>query len=296
MKSSLIAEFLGKKLNGPDIDIVHYSTLSNSQAHTVVFAKKFEEQYIRSLNLAGKELLAIVTPEYRDRLSCSYILSENPRLDYLKTIEEFFFTEDRQTGVHLTAVIEEGAVLGENVYIGANCYIGEKVTVGRNTRIYPNVVIMGETTIGEDCYIKSGTVIGQPGFGFEKDTNGIPVHFPHMGKVLIGDHVYIGAATTIDRATLEATVIGNHVKIDNLVHIAHNVVIEDASYIIAGTILGGGVHVGKDCWIAPNVTVKQQLRIGNGSLIGLGAVVVKEVNENTVVAGNPAKFLKNISC
>ena len=120
-------------------------------------------------------------------------------------------------------------------------------------------------------------VIGQPGFGFEKDENGQPIHFPHLGKIKIGNHVYIGANTAIDRATLNSTIIGDHVKIDNLVHIAHNVIIDDCSYIIAGTILGGGVHVGKDCWLAPNVSVKQQLHVGNGSLVGLGAVVIKDV-------------------
>ncbi len=292
MKSLSIALFLGKELHGKNIEVDNYSTLSDIQANTVVFAKKYEQQYVHSLNSVGSELLAIVTPEYQNRVSCSYIVSQNPRLDYLRVIGEFFFTDDLHSGIHPTAVVEEGALLGENIYIGAHSYIGNKVVVGNNTRVFPNVVITGDTTIGENCYIKSGVVIGQPGFGFEKDENGQPIHFPHLGKIKIGNHVYIGANTAIDRATLNSTIIGDHVKIDNLVHIAHNVIIDDCSYIIAGTILGGGVHVGKDCWLAPNVSVKQQLHVGNGSLVGLGAVVIKDVEENSVVAGNPAKPLK----
>ena len=80
-------------------------------------------------------------------------------------------------------------------------------------------------------------------------------------------------------------------KIDNLVHIAHNVVIDDNSMVIAGTVLGGGVHIGRNCWIAPNVSIKQQLRIGDNALVGLGAVVVKNVKADSTVIGNPAKEL-----
>lgn len=151
---------------------------------------------------------------------------------------------------------------------------------------------MGNVIIGEECNIKSGVVIGQAGFGFEKDENGIPIHFPHLGRIVIGNNVYIGANTVIDRATLTSTIIGDHVKIDNLVHIAHNVIIGDYSYIIAGTILGGGVHIGKNCWIAPNVSIKQQLSIGDNALVGLGAVVLKNVDDNMIVVGNPAKILE----
>lgn len=290
MEAKEISIFLSKELRGKNCLINTYSTLFNLKSNSVVFCKKFEEEYIDLLN-SKKDLLAIVTAEYSNKLHCAYIVSENPRLDYMRIIQHFFCKEEEYIGIHPNATIESGCVLGNNVFIGANCYIGNNVTIGDGTKILPNVVIVGDVTIGKNCYIKSGVVVGQPGFGFEKDKNGIPVHFPHVGKVIIGDEVYIGANTAIDRATLETTFIGNRVKIDNLVHIAHNVVIEENSYIIAGTILGGGVHVGKNCWIAPNVSIKQQLHIGNDSLIGLGAVVLKDVEENTVVVGNPAKIL-----
>lgn len=293
MKCSEIAYYLGKECYGLDGEICSFSSLTEIKPGSLVFAKKFDEKILTVLN-ATPGILAIVTPDYKDKLIISYILSSNPRLDYLKVLEKFFFAKEIKTGIHPTAVVEAGAEIGKGVYIGANCYIGDEVKVGEGTIICPNVIIDGKCVVGKYTYIKSGVVIGQAGFGFERDEDGIPIHFPHVGKVIIGDYVYVGANTAIDRATLENTVIGDYVKIDNLVHIAHNVVVDQGAYIIAGTILGGGVHVGKNCWIAPNVSVKQQLHIGDGALVGLGAVVLKDVEENTVVAGSPAKFLKKI--
>lgn len=289
---STIAQFLEKSVHGKEGIISSYASLSEIKSHSVVFAKKIDEDILCMLNERGCDILAIVVPGYKDRLKCSYIVSDNPRLDYMRVIQKFFENDKLLSGIHVTTVIEEGALIGKNVYIGANCYIGNEVTIGDNTRILSNVIIEGKTVIGKSCYIKSGVVIGQPGFGFEKNGDGLPIHFPHLGKVLIGNDVYIGANTAIDRATLESTIIGDHVKIDNLVHVAHNVMIGNNSYIIAGTILGGGVHIGENCWIAPNVSIKQQLHVGNGALVGLGAVVLNDIECNTVVVGNPAKLLK----
>lgn len=292
MDCSAIAVFLNKQLVGSNIEIVKFSTLAELKNNCFVFCKKYSVDFERVLN-EHKMVLAIVTSEYEGRIDCSYIVSENPRLDYLRVIKEFFVERANQVDViHPTAVIEDGAKLGENVYIGANCYIGKNVIIGDRTYINPNVIIVGDTMIGHDCFIKSGVVIGQSGFGFEMNENGIPEHFPHVGKIEIGNNVYIGANTAIDRGTLGSTIIHDNVKIDNLVHIAHNDVIGENSFVIAGAILGGGVEIGENCWIAPNVSIKQQSRVGDNALVGLGAVVLKNVDSNTVVVGNPAKVLK----
>ena len=292
MDSSIIATFLNKKLFGSNIEVTKFSSLSELNDNCVVFCKKYSVDLAKVLN-EHKVILAIVTPEYEGKIDCSYIISENPRLDYLRVIKEFFVEhKDQINAIHPTAVIEDGAKLGECVYIGANCYIGKNVIIGDRTHINPNVVIVGDTVIGTDCFIKSGVVIGQSGFGFEINENGIPEHFPHVGKIGIGSNVYIGANTAIGRGTLGSTIIHDNVKIDNLVHIAHNDVIGENSFVIAGAILGGGVEIGKNCWVAPNVSIKQQTRVGDNALVGLGAVVLKDVDNNTVVVGNPAKILK----
>jgi len=115
---------------------------------------------------------------------------------------------------------------------------------------------------------------------------------PHYGGVVIGQNVEIGANTCIDRGTLDDTIIGNNVKIDNLCHIGHNCIIKDNSSIVALSMLGGSAIIEENSYIAPGVMIKNQLKIGENSLIGIGAVVIKDVEKNKVVAGVPAKVIR----
>lgn len=286
MKSSEIASYLSRPLIGEDIDIIGFSSLSNLVDGTVVFAKKYSKEYADILN-GVQNVLAIVCVGY-ENIAIPHVVSPNPRLDFLRVVGNFFAEKDIPAGIHPSANIEEGAIIGQNVSIGANCHIGPKVKIGDNTTILPNCSIYGKVTIGCDCYIKPGVVIGGPGFGFEKDENGIPVHFPHTGEVIIGNHVYIGANSTIDRATIDTTIIEDNVKIDNLVHIAHNCKIHANSMIIAGAVLCGGDEIGEGSWIAPNSSIHQQVKIGKECIVGLGSVVLKNVKDGRTVFGNPA--------
>ena len=287
MKSSEIAKFLNRELYGDDIEISGFSSLSNMAENTVVFAKKYCKDFADAL-FAASSILAIVCEEYQGKLNFPYIISKNPRLDYLRVVSEFFTDKDIKPGIHPSAVLEGGQKIGRSVSIGAHCYIASQVSIGDNTVIMPNTSIYGKVTIGSNCYIKPGVVIGGPGFGFEYDENGVPVHFPHTGEVIIGDNVYIGANTTIDRATIDATIIGDHVKIDNQVHIAHNCKIGANTLVTAGVVLCGGVEIGENSWLAPNCTVHQQVKIGKKCIVGMGAVVLKNVKEGRTVFGNPA--------
>lgn len=286
MKSSEIASFLNRELLGPDIDITGFSSLSNLFSGALVFAKKHSKENVEILKNASN-VLAIVCEGYED-ISIPHIVSSNPRLDFMRVVGTFFAEKDIPEGIHPTANIEDGAVIGQNVSIGAHCHIGAKVKIGDNTIILPNCSLYGKVTIGRDCYIKPGAVIGGPGFGFEYDENGVPVHFPHTGEVIIGNNVYIGANATIDRATIDATIIEDNVKIDNLVHIAHNCIVGRNTLMTGCSTISGGVKVGNNCWLAPNSTVYQQLKIGARSKVGMGAVVLRNVRENTTVFGNPA--------
>lgn len=189
------------------------------------------------------------------------------------------------------SVVETNSI-GKNVYIGHNCYIGKDVVIGDNVVIKNNVSIEGKVIIGNNAIIHSGVVIGSDGYGYYQDKEGRNIKVPHFGGVIIGENVEIGANTCIDRGTLDNTVIGNNVKIDNLCHIAHNVVIKDNCSVIALSMLGGSVVLEKDSYIAPGAIIKNQLKIGEKSLVGLGAVVIKDVEKNKVVAGVPAKVIK----
>lgn len=286
MKSSEIASYLNRGLIGEDLEVNGFSSLSNLADGTVAFAKKYTKEYAEILNRAHN-VLAIVCAGF-ENIATPHIVSSNPRLDFLRVVGAFFTEKDIPIGIHSSANIEDGAIIGQNVSIGAHCHIGPKVKVGDNTTILPNCSIYGKVTIGCNCYIKPGVVIGGPGFGFENDENGVPVHFPHTGEVIIGNHVYIGANTTIDRATIDATIIEDNVKIDNLVHIAHNCKIQANSMIIAGAVLCGGDEIGEGSWIAPNSSIHQQVKIGKNCTVGLGSVVLKNVKEGRTVFGNPA--------
>lgn len=286
-----ISKFLSKPLFGPDKLIVDkVSKLDSIIDNSIVFAKKYSDYNIDLLNENSK-ILAIVPIEYKGLLNCSYIISDNPRLDFIKTISHFFPSINKPKTIHHTAIIEEGAIISNGVYIGPYCYISSNSYIGSDTILHSHVVVDNGSTVGDNCEFKSGVVIGQSGFGFERENNGMPIRFPHYGKVKIGNNVYIGANTTIDQGTLGDTIIEDNVKIDNLVHIAHNCHIQNGAFIIAGSVLGGGTKVGTNCWLAPNVTIKEQTTINSKSLIGLGAVVLKDVESETVVVGNPARIL-----
>ena len=286
MKSSEIACFLCKSLVGDDIEITSFSSLSNIKQQSLVFAKKYSQANVEVLN--NNRVLALVCPDYDGLLTCPYIVSNNPRLDFAKAVQTFFIARPA-AGIHPTAVVEAGAIIGKNVYIGPHCHIGPQVSIGDNTVIQANVTLINSIRIGNNCQIKPGAVLGGEGFGYEYDEDCIPVHFPHTGDIFIGNNVSIGSNTCIDRATIDTTIIEDNVKIDNLVHIGHNVHIRKNSFIIAGTVICGGVDVGENCWVSPNSTLHQKIIIGNKAKVGIGSVVIGRVREGQTVFGVPAK-------
>lgn len=293
MRAMEIADFLHAELHGGDVEVEKTSTLDGIEAHSVIFAKKYSEALAEKINLGPSDVLAIVVPEYEGKIRCSYVISNNPRLSFIRVVTEFF-TDRPAAIISPSAHVSPDVKIGESVSIGAGCVIEGDVTIGDSTILYPNVTITGKVKIGCCCVIKSGAVIGQSGFGYERDENGVPVAFPHTGGVRIGDNVSIGANTCIDRATIRDTIVEDNVKIDNLVHIAHNCIISTNTMIASESNMCGGVVIGQQCWISPHSSVLQHTEIGNNSTIGMGAVVMKKrVAANSVMFGNPAKTIGN---
>lgn len=218
------------------------------------------------------------------------ITVSNPKLAIAKIGNEFFLRKVEPT-IHPTAIISSGAKIGSNIYIGPYAVIGDAV-IGDNCIISSNVRIYDDVVVGNNCIIKEGAVIGGAGFGFEIDEEGNHFRFPQLGGVHIGNHVDIGANTCIDRGALSDTIIGDYVKIDNLVHIAHNVQIGNNAMIIACSEVSGSCVIEENTWVGPNTSIREWQHIESNSLIGIGSVVVKNIPSGEVWAGNPAKRLK----
>lgn len=199
-----------------------------------------------------------------------------------------FFVEKPIPGIHPTAIVDKDSEIAENATIGPYCVIG-KTKIGEGTVISPFVRIYDNVIIGRNCFIKEGAVIGGAGFGFEKDEDGNWFRFPQVGGVKVGDYVEIGGNTCIDRGALSDTVLDDYVKVDNLCHIAHNAHIGKNSVVVACAEVSGSCTIGENTWVGPNACIRDQRHVGCNSMIGMGSVVVKNVGDNEVCAGNPAK-------
>ncbi|GEM74079.1 UDP-3-O-(3-hydroxymyristoyl)glucosamine N-acyltransferase [Vibrio sagamiensis] len=184
---------------------------------------------------------------------------------------------DVKMGTNVTiganAVIETGVELGDNVSIGAGCFIGKNTKVGNNTKLWANVTVYHEVSMGDDCLVQSGTVIGSDGFGYAND-HGEWIKIPQLGSVRIGNRVEIGACTTIDRGALEDTIIEDNVILDNQLQIAHNVQIGYGTVMPGGTIVAGSTKIGKYCQIGGASVLNGHISIADGvAITGMGMVM-----------------------
>ena len=241
----------------------------------------------------------------RDKISA--IIVKNPDLAFAKVVELFTPSSIKpHKGVHPTAVVGNGVKIGKDISIGAysviedcvviddgsviypNVYIGFSARIGSDCLIYPRVVVRERVEIGNRVIIHSGSVIGSDGFGYAL-LNGIHHKIPQIGSVLIEDDVEIGANVTIDRARFDRTVIRKGTKIDNLVQIAHNVVIGENSVIAAQCGIAGSTRIGKNAKLGGQVGIVGHINIGDNVTIAAQAGVSKDVQSNSVISGAPAK-------
>jgi UDP-3-O-[3-hydroxymyristoyl] glucosamine N-acyltransferase len=182
----------------------------------------------------------------------------------------------------------DNVVLGKNVKIYPNSYIGDNVTIGNDAVVFPGAKIYSETVIGNNCVINSGAIIGADGFGFVPNEKGEYIKVPQTGNVILEDDVDVGAATTIDRATLGSTIIRKGVKLDNQIQIAHNVEIDENTVIAAQSGIAGSTKIGKNCQIGGQVGIVGHITIGDNVKIQAQSGIGRNVKDNEVLQGTPA--------
>lgn len=186
------------------------------------------------------------------------------------------------------AVVEAGAVIADGAVIDAQCYIGRNAKVGARSRLYPGVKIMDACEVGIEVIIHAGAVIGSDGYGYISP-RGTHEKIPQLGKVIIEDKVEIGANSAIDRAALEATVIGAGTKIDNLVHIAHNVRIGRNCLIIAQAGIAGSAAIGNNAIIAGQAAISDHITIGDNTVVMGKTGVIRDLGPDQIVFGHTAR-------
>ena len=255
-----------------NIEIDSVAPLAGGLKGTMVFCRKTGEA--SSVLIAGSDaslvVAAVDTPVVERDAQC-VLLVDNPARWFIKAVAGLFPTA--AASVHPTAVIEVGARIGTGCSIGPGVFVGDCVTIGDNCDIGPN------------CSL------GTSGLAIEREDNGVPVAYPHLGDVIVEDGVSIGAGSVVVRGILEDTRIGNGAQIGNMVNIGHNCVIAENCWISTGVVLCGSVTLGRAAMIGAGATVNNHASIGDGAVVGIGSVVTKSVADGRRVFGVPAKPL-----
>jgi len=307
MKKTLkeIAELINGKLCGDEnIVIVGVNEIDKAQKGEITFLR--DRKYVELLKKTKASCVIIPEDLANLSISTSYIVVKEPYIAFVKILEIIYSEKEKKfyKGIHPTVLKGENVKFKNNVSIGpycilgnnveieegsilvANVFIGNNVKIGKNVLIYPNVTVLEDTVIGNNVIIHSGTVIGSDGFGYiQKDGRHIKV--PQVGRVVIEDDVEIGANVTIDKATISETRISKGTKIDNLVHIAHNVYIGENVLLLAQVGIAGSSKVGNNSILAGQTGVTDHISIGSNVKAGPRTGIIQNVEDNQVVWGTP---------
>ena len=315
MKKKLkeLAEWVGGKIIGDgEVEIFGVASIDEAKIGEITFIAN--PKYLAKISVTNASAI-IVSPEIT-RAEKPLLCVSNPQLAFAKVVGFFSSQPYQPKGVDPHAWVSPTAQLGRDltiypfVYIGDGCRIGDRVTlypgvsigedssIGEESVIYPNVSIYPKAIIGKRVILHSGVVVGSDGFGYVKDGRK-NVKIPQVGTVEIEDDVEIGANTTIDRAALGKTIIRRGVKIDNLVQVAHNVLIGEDSIIVAQVGISGTTKIGRNVVLAGQVGIVDHVEIGDNVMVGAQSGVPYDLAPNQGYTGSPAlphrEFLRTIT-
>lgn len=298
--SEIVAKF-GGELVGDDITISGIAPTNRAIDGQITFLS--DSKYLSSLaNCIASAVIITQKDLEKVTLAVPFIICTNPQLYMCRVSQLFNPAKKLPSGISHTVVtgtsfqignnaaIANYVVIGDNVTIGANCQIyphvviGDNVTIGANVVIHPNVTIYSNVSIGDDCCFHSGVVLGSDGFGNALDEKKQWHKIPQIGGVLVGSRVEIGANTTIDCGTYTPTIIGDGVRIDNLVQVGHNVEIGDNTAIAACAGFAGSAQIGKFCRIGGGAKFNGHIKVADYTVIGGGTDVSKSITKPGVYA------------
>ncbi len=305
MKLAVLAEKIGAVLLGPDGDVrvSGVSTLQDAGPGDVCYyGNRAYRKY-----LSTTSALAVITGEKVETSSRNLLLVEHPQKAFSEALVLFGTpVSSGFPGIHPSAVVHRDADLGEGVSvgpcsvidadvvmgdgtrIGSGCYVGPGARIGSDCIFYSGVHVYHGCVVGDRVILHSGVVIGADGFGFIPGPDG-PLKVSQNGNVVLGDDVEIGAGSTIDRAVVGSTRIGDGTKIDNLVHVAHNVIMGSGCLVAAQTGIAGSTVVGDNVTFGGQAGITGHVRIGDGAVVAAQSGVMKDVPAGMTVSGYPAR-------
>ena len=271
------------------------ASLNNPKDNSVMFIQK---QFLKNSDSLLKATNCLVfwprgydeSPEISERHAI--FVCDNPHLEFCFFFKNHNITNFVQPGEpkEINHYILCGNVkIGEGTLIFPYVYINGNVTIGRNCYIGAGVKIIGNVYIGDNVIVKENTVLGADGLTTDRDSEGVAVSMPQFGGLIIEDNVQIGANTAIARGAIDNTVIRKGCKIDNCCWISHNNFLDENVFVVGEATTFGSVTVKKNAQISGNATIRNGLTIGEGALVGAGATVLRNVKDNAIVSGNPAK-------
>jgi UDP-3-O-[3-hydroxymyristoyl] glucosamine N-acyltransferase len=306
-----IAIKLGYEAIGNDLSISGITEPLAATTEDLVFI--FQKNILKNRDkirskawIIDKKIMDAELTDFLNRHKISYIASVDIYESFVAIIEFFYPSNKWAPSVHPTSIIHLSAQCASDIHLGPHCSIGENsciengvvimenvvigrnVTIGSHSQIYPNVTIYDHTTIGKNVIIHAGTVIGSDGFGFYKK-DGRHHKIPHTGKVIIEDDVEIGANCVIDRGTLGETRIKRGTKLDNLIQVAHNVIVGEDTLIAAQTGIAGSTVIGDRVTIAGQAGIVGHITIGNDVTIGAQSGVISSIEAGKTISGYPAR-------
>lgn len=301
-----IAEVLeGVVIGDKNIEVNNLSKIEEGEPQTLSFLSN--QKYTKFI-YNTKASIVVVDDKFKAEkdVPCTLIKVKDAYVAFSQLLELYSSNKEVKVGISKSAsisktatigknvfiadfvVISDNVTIGDNVQINPHAYVGENTKLGHNTTLYSGAKIYSDCVIGNYCTFHSGVIIGSDGFGFAPQDGKNYKKLPQIGNVIIEDHVEVGSNTTIDRATLGSTIIKEGVKLDNLIQVAHNVIIGENTVIAAQTGISGTTTIGKNCMIGGQVGIAGHLKIGDRVMIAAQSGIGNNIADDKIIQGSPA--------